>query len=293
MKLRLRGKKLPIDEVRRLARRELGVASSVLSDDRQRYESVHTARKQGKKVRALLRLVRKRAGAEFYRKENRALRDLGRKLSVIRDAQVVIANVVLLRRGNQRGRISNALKEVQQLLTRTATGAALPEISATDAREIARGFARSRRRVKRWPIEGLDWPEMVDALVCGYRRNRAAMNDYAERSTLKNLHRWRKRAKEFWYQLLILEAVVPRELQDFAGKVGALTELQGAAHDLDLVLTALDRLRDELTDHDRDLIRQRVQSRIRSLAARALKDGRRIFLLLPERFAMRLRSRPQ
>src|ERR1700744_5159398 len=51
--------------------------------------SVHAARKELKKARATLRLVRDALGTSSYKKENAALRDAARPLGEIRDAQVL------------------------------------------------------------------------------------------------------------------------------------------------------------------------------------------------------------
>lgn len=292
MNLRLRTKKSPSDEVRRLARRELGKAATVLVGRKQRRESVHAARKHVKKVRALLRLVQQRTGAKFFRKENRALRELGQKLSAVRDAQVILVVLDDLRRANPTGRIAEVLTKVRAGLNPPAEATASPDVSPGEARSCAREFERRRRGVKRWPLGKLAWPELAAALARSHRRSQDALARYAEHRTLLNLHEWRKRAKDFFYQLLILESLVPRELRSLAGKVASLTELQGAAHDLDLLLTALDRLRDKISATERNVVRELAQKRLRSLAARALKQGRKTFRLSPEQFVERLRTHP-
>ena len=55
--------------------------------------AVHEARKDVKKVRALLRLYRSGLGDATYRYENRELRDAGRALSVMRDADVLLDTI--------------------------------------------------------------------------------------------------------------------------------------------------------------------------------------------------------
>ena len=51
-------------------------------------EAVHEARKDMKKLRATLKLVRPVIGEEVYERENGRFRDAGRALSDVRDAQV-------------------------------------------------------------------------------------------------------------------------------------------------------------------------------------------------------------
>ena len=53
-------------------------------------EAVHEARKDLKKIRSAIRLVRKSLGDELYRRENNHYRDIGRELSGFRDAEVLV-----------------------------------------------------------------------------------------------------------------------------------------------------------------------------------------------------------
>src|SRR5262245_12594335 len=55
---------------------------SPISDD-----SAHEARKQLKRARAALRLLRPTLGDKIYRRENQALRDVSRVVSPLRDAR--------------------------------------------------------------------------------------------------------------------------------------------------------------------------------------------------------------
>src|SRR6266516_4013585 len=75
---RLKGDETIADGVRRVATAQLDDALENLRDpSRDRGEAVHEARKDLKKVRAILRLVRDRVGDDLYKVENRRLRDAG------------------------------------------------------------------------------------------------------------------------------------------------------------------------------------------------------------------------
>ncbi|MBA2240994.1 MAG: CHAD domain-containing protein, partial [Solirubrobacterales bacterium] len=61
------------------------------SDDEATAEAVHEARKDLKKTRSVLRLVREGLERERYREQNARLRDAGRGLAGARDAEVKLA----------------------------------------------------------------------------------------------------------------------------------------------------------------------------------------------------------
>ena len=97
------------DEVRRVARGRIDHAIDELrgTSDSTRAEAVHEARKDMKKLRALLRLVRDELGEDVYRRENDCFRDTARTLSGLRDAEVMLATLggpgARLRRAARRG----------------------------------------------------------------------------------------------------------------------------------------------------------------------------------------------
>ena len=63
-------------------------------------ETIHGARKDLKKARAALRLIREELGEKAFKRENRALRDAGRLLSASRDAEVKLATLEALVEGD-------------------------------------------------------------------------------------------------------------------------------------------------------------------------------------------------
>lgn len=63
-------------------------------------EAIHGARKDLKKARAALRLVREDLGEKTFKRENRALRDAARTLSASRDAEVKLATLDALAAGD-------------------------------------------------------------------------------------------------------------------------------------------------------------------------------------------------
>src|SRR5262245_12367688 len=77
--------------VRRIVRKQLSKAVQAL-EERQPLsdEAVHTARKQMKKVRAGLRLLREAFGSRAYERENTCIRDAARPLTTARDAGVLV-----------------------------------------------------------------------------------------------------------------------------------------------------------------------------------------------------------
>ena len=87
--------------IARMAHGRIGHALDELggATDSSPEEAVHEARKDVKKLRALLRLVRSSTSSRVRRRENEALRDVGRSLSGVRDADVMLATLADLEEG--------------------------------------------------------------------------------------------------------------------------------------------------------------------------------------------------
>lgn len=75
---------------RHIVRRQVAKAIEALEGHAPSDEVVHDARKELKRARATLRLLRGAIGDRAYRRENEALRDAARPLGVIRDSKVLL-----------------------------------------------------------------------------------------------------------------------------------------------------------------------------------------------------------
>ena len=90
---RLTDKEAPSEGIRRIALGRAQKAAEKLShanDADDLASSIHAVRKDLKKLRAVLRLVRRELGEDLYRSENRRYREAGRLLSRSRDAEVKV-----------------------------------------------------------------------------------------------------------------------------------------------------------------------------------------------------------
>lgn len=248
-------------------------------------EAVHGSRKDMKKLRTVLRLLRDVLGEKRYRRENARFRDASRALSDTRDAEVKLATLEALSE-HAEALPEGAVETWRKILDRdreAATNAARdePTVAAATA-QIEAGL----EEIRSWRLEGDSWKTIGPALTRTYRRGRKAMKTAAGGEEA-DLHEWRKRAKDLWYELRLLSDAWPGPLGATAEEAHQLSELLGDHHDLAI-------LREDL--HERNLGEEETQAlqaaigqRQEELAAEAIALGRRLYAERPQEFSRRLR----
>jgi CHAD domain-containing protein len=214
--------------VKRIAREQLKTAIEHLQGKSgvSRDEAVHEARKHIKKVRALMRLVQTEL-EDVYSDENGQLRGTARKLSQMRDAAALIQAFDDLSERQKKKRwvrsaapVRKALLTHKQQLEQELGGRDVFRAMATKLQEI-------RRRVKRWPLEAAGFPAIEEGLESAVRRGRKSLAEARQTMRTDDLHEWRKRVKDHWYHVRLLEdlssdAVRGRErsLKDLEDAIG-------------------------------------------------------------------------
>ncbi len=240
--------------------------------------AVHLARRELKRARALLRLVRAAFPPEVYAATDAVLRDVGGALGAARDAAVMA-----------------------ELLRETAATAGVPagELRALTVRlererrvrtaGIDKPGARAQLRIARARLlaarlEG-DGAMLAAGFVRIYRRGRRAFAAAREVPRAARLHEWRKHVKRYWHALEALEPAWPRLMTALAGEAHRLADVLGAHHDCTLLAARLGATplpRGQGRRLVAALTRRRAQ-----LRARAFAIGARLYEERPQRLAPR------
>jgi CHAD domain-containing protein len=194
-------------------------------------EAVHEARKDMKKLRAVVRLVRAELGDNVYRRENACFRDAGQELSGVRDADVMLATLAKLEQEIPEAAAGHLRQALEAHKLRTAAGTR--DQASVQVAEI---LATARRRIGRWPLDEDGFEAVAGGLERIYRRGRKDFRSARAEPTTENLHEWRKRVKDLWYHLTILRTAWPPVMDALADEAHALSEHVGDDHDLAVLL---------------------------------------------------------
>jgi CHAD domain-containing protein len=279
------GEKLP-DGIRRVARKQMARAARRLrkDDSDARGTSLHEARQWLKKARATLRLVRPALGGRVCEREDRKLREVARGLARRRDAEVLVMTLESLRSGGRELAEDRVWERLQQIFLKRREKHS--EGLRAQKRKCGKALNSSRRRVKEWPLKKLRWTDLCRGAGKVYRQGRDAQGRAELTRATEDLHKWRKRVKELWYGLQILEPELPRAMGNFAERMKDLGELLGNDHDLAMLEAALKTC--GLEAGELKAVVGRVRTRRAGLQQTAFKLGRRLFAEEPEQFVRRM-----
>jgi CHAD domain-containing protein len=276
--------------VRRAAREQLGGAAAGLADGAANDGggAVHDARKRLKKSRALLRLVRPGMPAARFRGENRALRDRGRLLSGARDADALIETVDRVAE-RAAGRISTAALDA--LRAEFVAHAASERETRAGLEDHAAGARALDARVADWPLERCDSATLVAGLTRSYARGRDAFRRGDRDPSTENLHAWRKRVKDLWYQQRLLRPAWPGMLKSQAAEAKRLSKMLGLDHDLAVLDDAIGArpAHAPAAEAQVEALLEVIANWRAELLGEARALGRRVYAESPKRFRRRMR----
>jgi hypothetical protein len=219
--------------VRRAAIGHAENATRALQSARASDVDVHRARKEIKKSRAALRLLRSAMPEVTYRRENAALRGAAQALNPARDARVQLRTFETLRRrraGIRRDKVAAALwralranqRQAQTLLRQQP--ALLAGARAT--------LLQIQRRAHRWRIGQHGWKRLRPGFQRIYRNGRRAAHAAHRRPDALTLHEWRKQVQYLWHALQILRPLQSKPPSKLASLARRLADYLGEEHDL-------------------------------------------------------------
>lgn len=213
------------DEVRSIALSQVEGALKAIGEDTDPPRTIHALRQRGKKLRALIQLIRPRFSD--WRAESNAVRDLAKLLAGSRDRAVLAETFDDLAR--------DTLLSDPDLLAfraRLDTAPAEQEDHSELLAQFGEGMQQLRRRVEKWHLRDDDFGLLCKGFRATYSRMQAAMAIARAEPEAELFHAWRKQAKYHYYHLNLLHKAAPRILVPAAGMAKELADLLGQHHDL-------------------------------------------------------------
>lgn len=253
-----------------------------------RGRAIHQSRKDLKKLRAALRLIRDHvaegADEEFIPAESVRLRDAGRLLAVARDADVKMQTLESLRQ-------NGTLPIAEPVLEAWAAALELdrdelmhrlddPHVPVGEGSAMVRSIdavVEECKSVALWPVDGLTIRAARLALVRERARAIGALGRVIEGGDEEAVHDLRKRIKDLWHHLDLLCDVLPEINPGHVEAAHAVSDLLGDHNDL-AVLVADARQRPEILSlADLAQLEEAVHVLEEDLRARAVSQARALY----------------
>jgi CHAD domain-containing protein len=202
-------------------------------------EAVHDIRVLMKKSRATVRLLDSQVEDELFLKENEAYREIGRMMSSSRETSVQRKTLKMIKKENKElfSRLADNEK-VRGLLEKPVNAEDENEQSKTVNVNELLGKAVSRLRF--YTLDKLD-PQLLlkqlekTYLISSENYLKARMNPKPEA-----LHEFRKRSKDFLYQLYFFRPLNPALIKELEKKLDNLTQNLGRYNDLSQIIRLMD-----------------------------------------------------
>jgi CHAD domain-containing protein len=253
-------------------------------DPEQAALAIHGARKDLKKLRTVLRLFRDGLDERLYEEQSECFRAAGRTLAASRDAEVKVQTLTAL--GDRFPDLEAGLLGAWRLALereREEAAAGFDRATVTEATGL---IEAGREAIGAWEVEELSWDLLGGGVREIYTRGRRAMRRAEADPGEENLHRWRKRAKDLWYALRIIDRAWPELLGATAGQAHDLAELLGDHHDL--AVLRRDLVERAFPADGAGTLSAAIAGREEELGRAAFALGRRLYAEKPKPFHRRI-----
>jgi CHAD domain-containing protein len=230
------------DNIRRIWAEELAAAIRILENPGSNQEKdIHEVRKGIKKIRAVLRLMRKHMDVELFRQENTRYRNIGHKLSHVRDATVMIKTLDKIRTADSKAIPAAAYTNARKkLLAKQADISRLFFEENNSTADVLAAFKEAQQQQPQISLSKDSFGVLATNLQQIYIKGIKAYTYARKKPGIDSFHELRKEVKNLWYHTRILTPIWPGFMEAYASELGLLSELLGDDHDLGVLFEEIE-----------------------------------------------------
>jgi CHAD domain-containing protein len=273
---------------RRLGRDRMEHALECLKEC-DRIGAIHCARKDIKKTRAVLRLVRTEIQKGRRRRMTNLLKEAARHLAAPRDAYVRARTLKNLAQHFKGQLAPGALRHVRAELRNDSDKEMRRFVKKKSVRRVARVLRGVAKKSDGLKVSGKGWKALAPGVKRAYGDGQQAYRTALKDPVPENFHQWRKGAKDLWYQVTLLQPLWPEQMEATAHELEQLGECLGDDHDLALLQQAVEeKYAGDGNTRELATLKGLIDERQRELRASALALGSRFYAEKPSAFCNRL-----
>jgi len=249
---------------------------------------IHDLRKNVKNLRALLNLLRKETGEQFFKKNNFTLRDINRRSAAVRNYSALIKLIQSISEKNE----DTVFKELFNLLL-LRLQSDFEEIRRITIYNTLFNYYETQLEKYKSHLKNLDINESrFGSVKAGLTRIYSEANISMESSIVnpreETFHEWRKNSKELYYCCSILTPLWKPVLNSFTKEVKLLSDMLGELHDFYELTHYIQSLIDN--PYDFSNIYGLIEIKQAGLINNIISLGKRIFAESDVQFSERIKS---
>jgi CHAD domain-containing protein len=156
---------------------------------------------------------------------------------------------------------------------------------------LRQSITDARERLPDWTEDDITTRTVMKGLRRSYRRARRSFEAARHGQNDGRWHEWRKRTKDVWYHLRLIEPVWPPVLDATIARCGELADRLGEDHDLTVVIHRLPEIAPEGEARgETSRLRSLIAHRHEALRAEAREAGSMLFDQKPRDFVSRVEA---
>ena len=204
-------------------------------------EAVHDIRVLMKKARGSVRLLNSQVDDELFIKENVAYREIGRMMASWRDSSVYRKTLKFLKKEypDLFSRLAENEK-IQVLLKKPEPATAVDSTEQLRVEEINELLNKAAYRLRFYTLDKLNPQLLLKKLEETYILAADSYLKCRVNHKPAAIHEFRKRAKDFLYQLYFFRPLNPSIIKDLEKKLDTLTQNLGRYNDLSQIINLID-----------------------------------------------------
>lgn len=227
---------------------------------------------------------------DSWKRENARLRDIAARLSQFRDAFAIIQTFDDLKTKYKTEATPARVRSVRAGLTKRRNESGREEDVGIVLSAAATSLGRASKRVKRWALAGDGFDAIAPGLEETYRNGRKALACARRDPTPETFHELRKRVKDHWYHVRLLEGLWTDVMRAYEKSLKDLEDWLGNDHNLTV-------LRDTITaepaffgkEKDIALMFDLIEKYQKELRANAVPLAEKLYEEKPREFSRRMK----
>lgn len=197
------------------------------------HQGIHDARKQLKKIRSVVRIVREDIPKEQYQRINTYFRDVGRMLSDARDTSALLDVVMTLHGQVEAPEVKKLLERVVHYFMAKKAAVTRYQINRDQLlQQTLRAFVPAEEYIQPLNIRHEGFSALAASILKVYQRGQQMKDESRKNPNPETYHEWRKRVKYLRYQVNMLSPMWPPMMNALEDELHELTDALGADHDL-------------------------------------------------------------